>query len=274
MYLSDTEVEQFRRDGYLFFPNLFSQEELSVLRSAESEIINSASRNIKLEESNDAIRMIKGMHMYNDILYKLSRHPRLVEPAEQLLESKIYIHQTRLVLKEGLKTSPSKGYPWHQDYSTFLRLDGMLEPRAVVIAVFLDDVTPCNAPLMLIPGSHKKGLVTNHTAPDPDPKIQLVIEGDVIRELVEEQGIIALLGPAGSAFIMDVAMVHGSSENISPMNRAFYYIIFNSIENKCTNLLREDDHEASGDFTTVKPLLDDCLLALNSYTALSQSSHK
>jgi ectoine hydroxylase len=259
--LSNTEVEQFRRDGYLFFPNLFTGEELSVLRSGMSEVLNSASRNIKMEGSGDSIRMIKGMHSYNEVIRRLTCHPRIVGPSEQLLGSKVYVHQTRLTLKEGLKNSPSGGYPWHQDYSTFLRLDGMPEPRALVVAVFLDDVTACNAPLMMIPGSHKRGLVINRSsAPDPDPNIQLVVEGDVIRELVEDYGMVAQLGPAGSVVIMDVAMVHGSTENISPMNRAFYYVILNSIENKCTNLLRGDDYEASSDFTTILPLSDDCLL--------------
>jgi ectoine hydroxylase len=217
-----------------------------------------------MEESGDAIRMIKGMHLYNEIIYRLTRHPRIVEPCEQLLGSEIYVHQTRLTLKEGLKSSPSKGYPWHQDYSTFLRLDGMPEPRALVVAVFLDDVTACNAPLMMIPGSHKRGLIINRgSAPDPNPNIQLVIEGDRVRELVAEYGLVAQLGPAGSVVIMHVALAHGSTENISPMNRAFCYVIFNSVENRCANLRRGDDYEASSDFTAVTPMADNCLLNFN-----------
>ena len=261
MRLSDTEIRRFEQDGYLFFPSLFADEELSVLRTAMSEVLDAARRNVKMEESGDSIRMIKGTHLYNDVMRRLTCHPRLVEPSEQLLGAGIYVHQTRLNLKEGLKSLPSRGYPWHQDYSTFHRLDGMPEPRALVTSVFLDDVTACNAPVMMIPGSHKRGLVTNRSsAPESDPNIQLVIEGDVIRELVEAHGLVAPLGPAGSAIIMDVAMVHGSTENISPMNRAIYYVIFNSAENRCTALLRGDDYEASSDFTTVTPLTDDCLL--------------
>lgn len=264
MRLNNLQIEQFDKEGYFFLPNLFSDEELSVLRSAAAEIVGSKRRSVKMEESGDAVRMIKGMHFYNEVIYRLTRHPRIAEPCEQLLKSEVYVHQTRLTLKEGLKSSPSKGYPWHQDYSTFLRLDGMPEPRALVVAVFLDDVTACNAPLMMIPGSHKRGLIINrNSVPDPDPNVQLVIEGDVIRELVAEHGIIAQLGPAGSVIFMHVAMAHGSAENISPMNRAICYVIFNSVENKCVNLRRGDDYEAASDFTTVAPLADNCLLTLN-----------
>src|SRR5262249_48935423 len=157
--------------------------------------------------------MLKGMHLYNETIRRLACHPRLVEPCEQLLRSGVYVHQTRLVLKEGLKSAPASGFPWHQDYSTFFRTDGMREPRAVIVAVFLDEVTACNAPLMMIPGSHAHGLITNRgSAPDPNPHVQLVIEADLIREMAEQTGVVAHLGPAGSAVLMDVAMVHGSSE--------------------------------------------------------------
>ena len=39
------------------------------------------------------------------------------------------------------------------------RDDGMPEPRAMNIAVFLDDVTAANGPLLFIPGSHKTGVI-------------------------------------------------------------------------------------------------------------------
>ncbi len=50
-------------------------------------------------------------------------------------------------------------WQWHQDYGTWARDDGMPEPRAMNIAVFLDEVMPINGPLMLIPKSHKHGML-------------------------------------------------------------------------------------------------------------------
>jgi ectoine hydroxylase len=260
MQLSSAQIELFRRDGYLFFHRLFSDEELAVLRSAMREILGSTRPSTYTESSEDAIRMLKGMHLYNETILRLSLHPKLVRPCEQLLGSGVYVHQTRMVLKEGLKGPVYSGFPWHQDYSTFIRTDGMREPRAIIIAIFLDDVTACNAPLMMIPGSHKHGLITNRSSdPDPNPHVQLVIEADLIREMAEQAGVVAHLGPAGSVVMMDVAMVHGSTENISPMSRTFYYLIYNSVENKCADGLR-DEYHACNDFGAITPLTDDCLL--------------
>lgn len=264
MKLRDEQIGQFRKEGYLFFRNLFSSQEVAALRAAMQEILGAARPSTYMEASQEAIRMLKGMHLYNETIRRLSRHPRLVEPCEQLLGSGVYVHQTRLVLKDGLKSSPAAAFPWHQDYSTFLRTDGMREPRAVIVAVFLDEVTACNAPLMMIPGSHTHGLITNRgSALDPNPHVQLVIGADLIREMAERMGVVAHLGPAGSVVMMDVAMVHGSSENISPMSRTFCYVIYNSVENRCTDGLR-DQYHACDDFDTITPLPDGCLLSPSS----------
>ncbi|MGC2200012.1 MAG: phytanoyl-CoA dioxygenase family protein [Stellaceae bacterium] len=54
-------------------------------------------------------------------------------------------------------------WQWHQDYGTWVRGDGMPEPRAMNIAVFMDEVMPINGPLRLIPSSHKHGTLAGRT---------------------------------------------------------------------------------------------------------------
>src|SRR3546814_5967569 len=48
-------------------------------------------------------------------------------------------------------------WQWHQDFGTWHRDDEMPEPRAMNIALFLDEVSAVNGPLMFIPGSHRAG---------------------------------------------------------------------------------------------------------------------
>ena len=264
MKLTPEQIEQFDRKGYLFFPSLFSKEELAVLEAVVPEILEVERPSLTRENDRGVVRMVKGMHLYNETIRRLTRHPRVARPAEQLLGSKVYIHQTRLNLKSGLEEQPFRGYPWHQDFSTYYRVDGMMEPRALIVAVFLDEVTACNAPLMFIPKSHRRGMITQRNRePETDAYTQIIIHPQVIRELVEEGGIVAQLGPAGSALFLHVSLAHASTENISPLRRAFYYLIYNSVENECKQLTRIE-HEASADFTPIAPLSDDCLLMLQS----------
>ena len=85
----------------------------------------------------------------------MSRHPRLVEPLMQLFGESVYVHQFKLNAKAAFEGDV---WQWHQDYGTWARDDGMPEPRAMNIAMFLDEVLPINGALMLIPKSHKQGV--------------------------------------------------------------------------------------------------------------------
>src|SRR3546814_15732801 len=50
-------------------------------------------------------------------------------------------------------------WQWHQDYGTWLNDDLMPSPRAMNVAIFLDEVNEYNGPLMFIPGSHRLGVL-------------------------------------------------------------------------------------------------------------------
>ena len=55
-----------------------------------------------------------------------------------------------------------------QDFGTYHRVDMLPEPDGIMMAVFIDDVTELNAPLLAVPGSHAEGLVPLVYRPGPD----------------------------------------------------------------------------------------------------------
>ena len=60
----------------------------------------------------------------------------MVMPVEQVFGQKIYIHQFKINGKIAFE-----GYVWQwQDYGTWINDDMMPEPRALNVAIFLDDV--------------------------------------------------------------------------------------------------------------------------------------
>ena len=86
-----------------------------------------------------------------------AHHPRLIRPVEQVFGEQLYMHQYKINAKAAFEGDV---WQWHQDYGTWARDDGMPEPRAMNIAVFIDEVMPINGPLMLIPRSHKHGVLS------------------------------------------------------------------------------------------------------------------
>jgi ectoine hydroxylase len=153
--LSQDQLMTFDREGYLFLPDCFVEEEAAILRS-EAEAIYTTDRKEVWREKSGAPRTAFTAHTYDEAFRRLGAHPRLIKPVEQLLREAVYVHQFKINAK-----APFDGelWQWHQDYGVCAREDGMPEPRAMNISVFLDEVMPFNGPLMLIPRSHKSGVL-------------------------------------------------------------------------------------------------------------------
>jgi hypothetical protein len=50
------------------------------------------------------------------------------------------------------------------------------------------------------------------------------IDHATLGQLVDQGGIEALTGPTGSVALLHCNIVHGSSDNVSPMSRAVFYL--------------------------------------------------
>src|ERR1043166_8189124 len=153
MKLTTQQIADFDQQGYLFFPNCFAEEEVALLR-AEAENILKTERQEIWREKSGAPRTAFASHTYSEVFRLLAHHPRLVEPLQQLFGEGVYVHQFKINAKAAFEGDV---WQWHQDYGTWARDDGMPQPRAMNIAVFLDEVMPINGPLMIIPKSHKYG---------------------------------------------------------------------------------------------------------------------
>jgi len=153
MDLTAQQISQFRDEGYLFLPELFTPEEVAVL-AREAEGIYAEQRPEVWRERSGAPRTAFAAHLYNESFALLARHPRMIHPVEQLMGDRVYMHQFKINAKSAFTGDV---WQWHQDYGTWARDDGMPEPRAMNIAVFLDEVMHINGPLMRVPRSHVHG---------------------------------------------------------------------------------------------------------------------
>jgi ectoine hydroxylase len=89
------------------------------------------------------------------------------------------------------------------------------------VAIFLDDVNEFNGPLMLIPRSHKQGrLDASHDVTTTSYPLW-TLDNAKVSALVEQGGIVAPKGVAGTVLIFQSTLVHASSPNLSPWHRDF-----------------------------------------------------
>jgi len=256
MKLTESQLAQFERDGYLFFPSQFSAEETKVLTDAVPALYAQRRPENVREKTGDVVRTNFAAHMYSAPFARLARHPRMVAPVEQLLGEKLYMHQFKI---NGKMAFDGDVWQWHQDFGTWTNDDAMPEARAMNVAVFLDEVTEFNGPLMFIPGSHKLGVLEagHDTATTSYPL--WTIDHDTIAKLVARGGIVAPKGPAGSMILFHGCLVHASTSNLSPWNRVSVYLSLCAVSNHIRRFKRPG-YIAHRDFTPIECLPDDCLL--------------
>ena len=255
MKLTPDQIKEFDEQGYVFMPNCFAEEEVALMRT-EAEKIYKSDREEVWREKTGAPRAAFAAHNYNDAFRILSRDPRLVEPLEQLFGEQLYVHQFKINAK-----APFDGevWQWHQDFGTWHRDDGMPEPRAMNIAVFLDEVMAVNGPLMFIPKSHKRGtLEAGHDLATTSYPLW-TLDNATVTKLVEEGGIVAPTGKPGSVVMFHGNLAHASPPNITPFPRKIVYLTLCAVSNHITKFTRPE-FIAHRDFTPIQPVADDALL--------------
>ncbi|MCG6953332.1 MAG: phytanoyl-CoA dioxygenase family protein [Betaproteobacteria bacterium] len=256
MKLSEAQLAQFDRDGYLFFPSLFSPEEVKVLTDAVPALYAQRRPENVREKTGDAVRTNFAAHLYSAPFARLARHPRMVKPIEQVFDEKLYMHQFKI---NGKMAFDGDVWQWHQDYGTWKNDDAMPEARAMNVAIFLDEVNEFNGPLMFIPGSHKLGVLEAGHDTTTTSYPLWTINHETIAKLVARGGIVAPKGPAGSMILFHGCLVHASTSNLSPWNRVSVYLSLCAVSNHIRRFKRPG-YIAHRDFTPIECLPDDCLL--------------
>ena len=250
--LSETELAQYERDGFLVFDSFLDQATVRQfredLRGYEDDESILRSEGTITEPGKQEIRSIFGIHELSDRFDRLTRDPRILGMVRQLLGSKAYIHQSRINFKPGFH---GKGFDWHSDFETWHAEDGMPRMRAVSFSIALTDNTPFNGPLMLIPGSHKTFVPCVGRTPEDNYQSSLkkqelgVPNNRDLAAMAAQHGIKAPTGPAGSLIIFECNTLHASNANMSPWPRSNLFFVYNSVENQlqapfCGNKPRPD----------------------------------
>jgi len=255
--LSQAQLKEFDEKGFLFFPSLFDASEIDSLTSQLEDLFAQEMVCNVREKGSKSVRTNFAAHNYNQAFARLSRHPRMIKPVEELFDESVYMHQFKVNAKAAFDGDV---WQWHQDFGTWHADDHMAEPRAMNIAIFLDDVNEHNGPLMFIPGSHKKGVLEAGHDTETTSYPLWTLDAETISSLVDEGGIVSPKGPAGSMILFHSCLVHASGSNLSPWDRKAVYLSLCAVSNHIKRFKRPG-YIAHRQFAPIECLPDDCLIS-------------
>jgi len=230
--LTQKELADFGRDGYLLVSGVFGAPDLRPLEAAcerlevmAEELFAGGARGPVLHRGSQFVlgeiaqgrrrgqvridRVVWAGAAAHELL-EFGAHPQLLRWAAQILHS---ARMDQLINQVHFKL-PGDGvaFDWHQDaqhrrYGTDLWRDVNGQGSFVEIATLLDDATPDNGPLQFVVGSHRDG----YLGLDP--------QGCLPSHHVDPAKTVAATAAAGSVVLFGPFVVHGSSPNRSERKR-------------------------------------------------------
>lgn len=249
MLLTEKQLESYEQQGFIFLPDYFSLREVERMKAELPAIFAEDSPRRVIEKKDGIVRSVYGSHVTNEVFGRLSRHPRVIEPARQVLGSEVYVYQFKINAKAAFVGDV---WEWHQDYVFWRNEDGMPAPHVMSAAVYLDEITEYNGPLFMIPGSHREGVIdvaardglpareNGHPMPYKNSPswisnltadLKYSLDRETVTRLVSKHGITAPKGGAGSALFFHGNLIHASPNNMSPFDRVVVIITLNDVRN-------------------------------------------
>lgn len=255
----------YAESGYLLLERVFGPEDLAATRAALPAVFAEDSPRRVLERDGRTVRSVYGSHGHHPLFGRLVRHPALLGPARELLGGEVHVYQCKINAKAAFRGDV---WEWHQDYIFWHHEDGLPAPHVATFSVFLDDVTEFNGPLILVPGSHREGMIEVSAGDVPEgyaaspawisnltADLKYSLGAPVLAGLVERHGMVAPKGPAGSVLIFDGNLAHGSNANMSPFDRTILLVTYNRVDNRPGDVAHpRPEFLASRDCTPLRPL--------------------
>lgn len=261
--LATADVETYHRDGLLVAPSLFGAAEVERMREAFERDAGIPGEHRIAEPGGAGVRAVYSSHRRQPEFASMTTTARVLRPVQQLLARDVYLYQFKINSKPSFG---GENWAWHQDYIAWRLADNLLNPSLVNVAVFLDDVSEFNGPVVFIPGSHDDGTQrsdrnpTAHSAQHLDPD-DIALSTEQLATLADRHGMVSPKGPAGTVVFFHPEIVHGSAINMSPHPRRLLIATYNDVANtprplgppRPEYLVCRDSRalEATGDLITV-----------------------
>jgi len=232
--ITDTELRQYREEGFCLREGEISEAELVELRAAAERVVEKAESDARAplddydidgnryveagrstvqyehRPGSSTIRVIEPFHFLDPVFDRLIGDPRVIDPVCGLLGEKVAAVWTdKINLKRPREGS---GFRWHQDSPYWGHACDHCD-RLPNVMVVLDDANEDNGCFRVIPGSHREGFLPGI---EDDTRLgPLFTRPDAFDERRQHPFCV----PAGTLVFFDSHIVHGSQPNRSDQKR-------------------------------------------------------
>jgi non-haem Fe2+, alpha-ketoglutarate-dependent halogenase len=204
--LTEHQLGEYQQDGFLFpFPVLSDPETATLRRRVEE---------LEAREGRLPARINRKPHLLLTWLNELIRHPRILDPVEDILGPNLLCWGSGFFTKNP--HDPAR-VTWHQDATYW----GLSKPDVVTAWVAFTPSTRANGCMRVVPGTHSLRQLPHNETYAPD---NLLSRGQEIAVEVDESKAVDIELAPGQMSLHHVLLVHGSEPNASDFRRVGFAI--------------------------------------------------
>lgn len=226
--LSNEQTSHYERDGYLHLEGALSPDQLDRLRSGFDDwVAESRNHTGPYGETFDGrprFDVEPGHSPNNPALRRVASPVEVSEDYLEVMRNNLALQAVAQLIGPNLRFRESKinsklpGTATHLKYHQDLPFGPLSNEDLITVLFHLDDVTTDNGPLEVVPGSHcgplyehwHDGIFTGAVSPTV--------------EMQARTSATTCCGAAGSAYLMNSRVLHGSAPNLSPKPRTLFIV--------------------------------------------------
>ena len=217
-WLAEEQVQSYHRDGYVAVRHFIDAARLAELRAVTDEFLERSRPVAKSDAVFDldprhtsarpVLRRIKNPADNHPLYRWVAFESPIPDIVAQLLGPNVKFHHSKLNLKGSHVGAPVE---WHQDAAFYPHSND----DVLAVGLLLDDSTPDNGALSVLPGSHRGPIYTHF---DAAGRFVGCMQARDIGPLDRGDHVLLAL-PAGSIHIHHYRLIHWSAPNTSASER-------------------------------------------------------
>jgi ectoine hydroxylase-related dioxygenase (phytanoyl-CoA dioxygenase family) len=206
--LTEQQIREFERDGYVIVRNYYNEEEMTKLQNkvfSDNTLYDRAWD--KKDASGTVSKVCLWQELGDDFYSMFSRGRRLADACEEILKEPVFHTTTKIMMKEHFVGG---AWEWHQDYGYWATDNFHLYPKLVSCMIAINRATIQNGCLQVLKGSHHIGRINHQKTGD-----QKGADMDFVNEALKHLELVNVELEPGDTLFFHCNLLHKSNQNKS-----------------------------------------------------------